>query len=123
MTTAAAKALVRELWPESRGPVFGSLRPSAFAPDVAFHGPAPIGNVTGRDDLLNRVYAPLDQAFPAAERRPYLFLGGDVAGVEDRFVTQLGRHGFPAFLIAVDGIVATSGPWVPEPPIDTSDAR
>ena len=76
MTVAAAKALVRDLWPEAPGRVFGGLRPSAIAPDVAFHGPAPIGEVHGRDALLDRVYRPLARAFPSAQRQPYLFLGG-----------------------------------------------
>ncbi len=80
MTIAAAKALVRSLWPEWRERVFGGLRSSVFAADVAFHGPAPIGTVHGRETLLNRIYAPLDRTFPGANRQPYLFLGGEFDG-------------------------------------------
>ncbi len=49
---------------------------STFAPDVAFHGPAPIETVVGRDETIESVYRPLAAAFTAAVRRPYLFLGG-----------------------------------------------
>lgn len=49
---------------------------SAFAPEVEFHGPAPIGRVDGRDELIAKVYRPLAAALPDGRRHPYLFLGG-----------------------------------------------
>jgi len=72
MSVEAAKALVHGVW-QGREP---SPRAATFAPDVVFHGPAPIGDVTGRDALFETVFGPLARAFPVVQRRPYLFLGG-----------------------------------------------
>lgn len=80
MSAEAAKELVWDLWQETPGQAFGGLHRHAFSDDVAFHGPAPIGEVHGRDALFDHVYAPLDRSFPDAERQPHLHLGGMFEG-------------------------------------------
>ena len=50
--------------------------PSAFAPNVIFHGPAPIDTVAGREAMIESAYRPLDAAMTTARRKPYLFVGG-----------------------------------------------
>lgn len=92
MTVQAAKDLVRELWRplEGQPQPFRLPRRSAFAQDVEFHGPAPIGEVMGRDALFDAVLAPLAHAFPVVQRRPYLFLGGIFEG--DIWVATTGNY-------------------------------
>jgi predicted ester cyclase len=78
MTIAQAKSVVRALWADLEGTPapFSPRQMALFHPDAVFHGPAPIDRLDGRDAIADRLYAPLAQAFPMAERRPYLFLGG-----------------------------------------------
>ena len=85
-----AKKLVWDLW-QALEPAPGRFtlpNEDAFARDVIFHGPAPIGDVVGRDALFETVYAPLARAFPVVQRRPYLFLGGLFEG--NRWVAKTG---------------------------------
>ncbi len=103
MTVEAAKALVWALWQDPTGPVSGVPNPEAFSDDVAFHGPAPIGEIRGRDALQDRVYAPLGEAFAGAERLPYLHLGGHFEG--GCWVATTG-----------DIVGEMAGPWVGIPP-------
>lgn len=79
---AAAKNLVWSLWDPLTGGTRASWLPTTegFEPDVEFWGPAPIGALSGLDELFGNVYEPLARAFPRAERRPYLFLGGIFEG-------------------------------------------
>ncbi len=82
MSIKGAKSLVLTLWQQDR-PKPGTLtrlQRQAFSPDVRFHGPAPIGEVRGRDALLDTVFAPLNHSFPNADRQPYIFLGGGFEG-------------------------------------------
>ena len=78
MTIQQAKSVVRALWAnlENAPARFSPRQMVLFHPNVVFHGPAPIDRLNGRDAVADHVYAPLAQAFPVAERRPYLFLGG-----------------------------------------------
>ncbi len=69
---AAAKALVWAAW--SGQGVIPDER--AFAADVEFHGPAPIGAITDRSELFATVYSPTASAITNAVRSPYVFLGG-----------------------------------------------
>jgi len=82
MNLQSAKDLVWSLWPDPDrvAPMAPALGRLSFAEDVLFFGPAPIGMLKGRDDLFDRVYEPLVRVFPAARRRPYLFLGGVFQG-------------------------------------------
>ncbi len=82
MNVQFAKDLVWGLWQPIADRPHPFVPPSsaAFAPDVVFHGPAPIGDITGRDALVETVYLPLARAFPVVQRQPYLFLGGAFEG-------------------------------------------
>lgn len=79
---AAAKRLVWELGracdaaPE-RTP---ELIRGAVAPDVAWRGPHPIGELSGVEALIASFWSPLLAAIPDLRRRPYLFLGGRFEG-------------------------------------------
>ncbi len=78
-----AKALVWDFWKVWQGhdPVPAALPDAALLdPAVAFHGPAPLGLVTGRDQVLQKIYAPIAEAFPVLRRAPHLFLGGRFEG-------------------------------------------
>ncbi len=46
-------------------------------PEMAFFGPAPIGDLTGRDAFEAAVLAPIRTAIPGAIKRPYLYFGGE----------------------------------------------
>ncbi|MEM7272472.1 MAG: ester cyclase [Actinomycetota bacterium] len=79
----AAKRLVWDLWSPIRvvgGGSFVTPDPGRYAGDVAFHGPAPIGAVVGRDALFERVHRPLALAFPTVVRVAQVFLGGRFDG-------------------------------------------
>ena len=82
MSVQAAKDLVHGLWPPLRGHIqrLAVPRESAFAEDIQFHGPAPLGVFAHRAALLEAVYAPLARAFPQASRETYIFLGGIFEG-------------------------------------------
>ncbi|HRK24368.1 MAG TPA: ester cyclase [Beijerinckiaceae bacterium] len=78
-----AKALVWDLWKawQTVTPVPAQLPEAAMLDEaVAFHGPAPLGLLTGRDQVLRQVYAPIANAFPLSRREPHLFLGGQFEG-------------------------------------------
>ncbi|MEM8555283.1 MAG: ester cyclase [Pseudomonadota bacterium] len=94
----AAKDLVRAFW--YRGPTLPDL--SLLHPGVSFHGPAPIGHLTGAADLERHLYQPLTTLFssslfpkysgeeldrrskegqrPSIMRDAYMFLGGTWQG-------------------------------------------
>ncbi len=48
-----------------------------LGPELAFLGPAPIGDLTGRDAYEATVLAPIRTAMPGAVKRPYLYFGGE----------------------------------------------
>lgn len=78
MKVQAAKSLVHGLWSHLEGgaAVFSLPDQGAIAADVEFLGPAPIGNLVGRDALASHYFEPLASAFSVVRRQPHLFLGG-----------------------------------------------
>lgn len=77
-----------------------------FAPDVLWHGPAPIDDVRGRDALTATVLAPLKAAMPDLERRDDILLAGVWQDAD--WVVSAGHY---AGTFAADwlGIPATGG--------------
>lgn len=45
--------------------------------DVAWHGPAPIDDLHGRDAVAGEFWKPLLTAFPDLERNDYVLFGGE----------------------------------------------
>ena len=77
-----AKELVWSLWAHLAG---GPSRwqepaPARIAPDVRFHGPAPVGSCSSRDDVRDRFFGPIGRSFPVVQRDAHLFLGGSWQG-------------------------------------------
>ena len=61
---------------------------AAVHPDIAWHGPHPINNVNGIDNLVTAFWQPLRHAFPDLKRTCDIFVGGQSEG-ED-WVTATG---------------------------------
>ena len=55
----------------------------ACDPEVVFHGPAPIGDLRGIDDYVDRYLTPLLESFPDLRRDTFLFFGGASNGRVD----------------------------------------
>ena len=61
---------------------------SAIHPDIAWHGPHPINEISGVDNLATGFWQPLRNAFPDLKRTCDVFIGGESAG--DHWVTATG---------------------------------
>lgn len=53
---------------------------SLLDPDLAFHGPAPVGDLKGREAFETAMLEPIRAAMPQAAKRPYLYFGGEFMG-------------------------------------------
>ncbi|MDE0521155.1 MAG: ester cyclase [Boseongicola sp.] len=53
---------------------------SLFEPDLVFHGPAPVGDLKGREAFETALLEPIRAAMPQATKRPYLYFGGEFMG-------------------------------------------
>lgn len=53
---------------------------SLFDPDLVFHGPAPVGDLRGREAFETAMLEPIRTAMPQAAKRPYLYFGGEFVG-------------------------------------------
>ncbi|MEM7346329.1 MAG: ester cyclase [Chloroflexota bacterium] len=60
----------------------------AIHPDIAWHGPHPINEIKGADNLVTGFWEPLRRAFPDLKRTCDIFIGGESAG--DDWVTATG---------------------------------
>lgn len=83
MAVQTAKDLVWSIW--ATGGRDGRIAPhsaseGSLAPDLAYHGPAPIDRLSGRDAVIARYHAPLARAFADGRREVHLFLGGSFEG-------------------------------------------
>ena len=65
---ASAKDLVWHRW--------DTLDLSVLHETVDFHGPAPVGQITGRSEVRERFFEPILSALPNPQWEPHLFLGG-----------------------------------------------
>jgi predicted ester cyclase len=61
---------------------------STLHPDIAWHGPHPINEINGVDNLVTGFWQPLRHAFPDLKRTCDVFIGGKSAG--DDWVTATG---------------------------------
>jgi predicted ester cyclase len=57
--------------------------------DATFHGPAPLGELVGPDDIAAGYWEPLLASFPDLERNDYALFGGEFDG--DRWVAATGN--------------------------------
>lgn len=92
----ANKELVWQLWSDLDGGAadtdpagpFGA----ALAPDVAWHGHAPIGSLSGIAAVVEQFWMPLAHSFPQLRRETHLFFGGESNGRADGDLTRDGRR-------------------------------
>jgi predicted ester cyclase len=61
---------------------------TAIRPDVAWHGPHPINEINGVDNLVTGFWQPLRHAFPDLKRTCDVFIGGESLG--EHWVTATG---------------------------------
>jgi predicted ester cyclase len=77
------KAVVWDVWQRlnhvSPDGIASTLQ-SAFKPDVAWHGPHPINEQHGLDNLVTGFWDPLRQSFPDLKRTCDIFVGGQSEG-------------------------------------------
>ncbi len=80
MNQQDAKSVVRQLWAQLEDGAPVMVDREVLDDAVTFHGPAPIDRVDGSELLVETVYRPLADAFPALRRQPYLLLAGVFEG-------------------------------------------
>ncbi|MCP4198105.1 MAG: ester cyclase [Proteobacteria bacterium] len=61
---------------------------TAISPEIAWHGPHPIDEITGVDNLTTNFWQPLRHAFPDLKRTCDIFIGGENLG--EYWVTATG---------------------------------
>lgn len=59
---------------------FGRVTAKYYHEDAVWHGPHPLNNIQGVDDVLARVWSPLSVAMPDLERRNDIVMGGSYNG-------------------------------------------
>ena len=85
------KAVVWELWQRlNHGPVddLSGILTGAMSPEIAWHGPHPINDITGIESLVHGFWRPLRHAFPDLKRTCDVFIGGESQG--EYWVTATG---------------------------------
>lgn len=85
------KATVWECWQRlNHAPVddYSAIIENAFSPTVAWHGPHPINEISGVENLVSGYWRPLRDAFPDLKRTTDVFIGGESEG--EHWVTATG---------------------------------
>ncbi len=85
------KRLVWELWQRLNHVPADELDGTlalAMSPEIAWHGPHPINEITGVDQLVTSFWRPLRRAFPDLKRTCDIFIGGESLG--EYWVTATG---------------------------------
>jgi hypothetical protein len=88
------KRTVWEFWQalDNAGPDnIPSVLAGVLAEDVIWHGPAPLGDLTGVDQVASDYWRPLLQSFPDLKRQTHLFNGGRSNGRIDGNIALDGR--------------------------------
>lgn len=87
------KALVWTLWSDLAAPGADAppLFAEAMAPNVAWHGHAPLGSLIGPAAVAAQFWAPLMHSFPDLSRTTHIFFGGESNGRRDGDIGQDGR--------------------------------
>lgn len=89
----ANKKLVWELWQAlDSGDLGRDAVETAMAPDLIWHGPAPVGRLDGADRFWSDFWSPLKRSFPDLARRTHLFFGGESNGRVDGDRSRDGRQ-------------------------------
>ncbi len=89
------KEIARSLWDGLDAPEPDRRRAAAEAimtPDVAWHGHAPVGSLSGVTSFLDGGWEPLRAAVPDLRREPFLFFAGTSNGRVDGDIDRDGHH-------------------------------
>ena len=76
---------IRNTGADQIGDVLGDY----YHPDAEWHGPAPIGRLTGRDEISRGYWGPLLESFPDLEPNDYILFGGEFR--DDTWVCAAGN--------------------------------
>ncbi len=88
------KANVQTFWQALDKADVGQLQEvvaEACAPDVAWHGPAPIGDIDGAAAWVDEFWVPFRESFTSLRRETHLFFGGVSNGRRDGDMSKDGQ--------------------------------